>query len=307
MEAGARARRAGFRLRLPRVSPSVFRGVCIAALAAIVLVTITGATVRLTDSGLGCEDWPNCGEEFLPPASFHALVEFSNRGVGIAVGLTTLLAGLAAFRVPNLPRRLFWGALALPGSVLAQGVLGGITVLSGLHPLVVMGHFLLSLVAVAAGVLVVLGAHWFAAGRPDRPVPRPLMWLSLALAPLLLALVVTGAFVTAAGPRSGGENIARFGNLEDAVYVHVRVTAAFGIGFLVLAAWLWRLRASMRPELLVAGGMLAALVGQMVVGEVQWRNELPWWLVLIHVTLATAVFGCMTLLAGRLVGRARPA
>jgi cytochrome c oxidase assembly protein subunit 15 len=208
--------------------------------------------------------------------------------------------------VANLPRRLFWGALVLPGTVLAQGVLGGFTVLSGLHPLVVMGHFLLSLVAVAAAVLVVLGAHWFVVGRPDRSAPRLVMWLSLALVPALLALVVTGAFVTAAGPRSGGEAVERFGNLENAIYVHVRVTAVFGVGFLVLAVALWRLREGLRPELLVAGGMLAALVGQMVVGEAQWRNQLPWWLVLIHVTLATTVFACMVLLAGRLVGRARP-
>jgi cytochrome c oxidase assembly protein subunit 15 len=307
MEAGARERRAGLRFRLPRVSPIAFRGFCAAALAAIVFVTITGATVRLTDSGLGCEDWPNCGDQFLPPASFHSLVEFSNRAVGVAVGITTVVAGLAAFLVQGLPRRLFWGALALPGTVLAQGVLGGFTVLSGLHPLVVMGHFLLSLAAVAIGVLVVLGAHWFAVGHPERTAPRWLMWLSVALWPVLVALAVTGAFVTAAGPRSGGESIERFGDLENAIYVHVRATAAFGIGFLILAVALWRLRTHLRPELFIVGGMLAALVVQMVVGEVQWRNELPWWLVLIHVTLATAVVACLTLLTGRLVGRARRA
>jgi cytochrome c oxidase assembly protein subunit 15 len=307
MEAGVEERRAGRRLRLPRVSPAAFRGFCVAALGAIVFVTITGATVRLTDSGLGCENWPSCGDQFLPPTRFHSLVEFSNRGVGIAVGITTLLAGLAAFRVRDLPRWLFWGALALPASVLAQGVLGGLTVLSGLHPLVVMGHFLLSLVAVAVAVLVVLGAHWFAVGRPTLAAPRWLMWLSLALVLPLLALVITGALVTAAGPRSGGENVQRFGDLEDAIYVHVRATAVFGIGFLVLLVALWRLRGSLRPELLVAGGLLAVLLVQMVVGEVQWRNELPWWLVLIHVTLATTAVACATLLTGRLVGRARRA
>jgi cytochrome c oxidase assembly protein subunit 15 len=308
MEAGAERdrRSSGLRLRLPRVSPTAFRGFCALALGAIVFVTITGATVRLTGSGLGCADWPNCGDTFLPPKSFNSLVEFSNRAVGIAVGIATVIAALAALRVRNLPRWLLWGTIALPLSVAAQGVLGGITVLTELHPLIVMGHFLLSVAAIALAVVVLLGAHWFATERPGRVVPRWLAWLGVALVPLLLALVVSGAFVTAAGPHSGGEDIPRFGNLETAVYVHVRVTAAFGIGFLVLLAVLWRARESLRVEAFVAGGVLAVLVGQMIVGEVQWRNHLvPWWLILIHVTLATAVFAGMTLLAARLVGRTR--
>jgi heme a synthase len=310
MEAGTggEQRAAGLRLRLPRVSPEVFRGFCALALAAIVIVTITGATVRLTGSGLGCENWPRCGETFLPPKSFNSLVEFGNRGVGVAVGIATVLAALAAFRVSNLPRWLLAGAIALPLSVLAQGILGGITVLAELHPLIVLGHFLLSLAAIALGIVVLLGAHWFAAGGPDRAAPRWLAWLGVGLVPLLAALVVTGAFVTAAGPHSGGEDIPRFGDLETAVYVHVRATAAFAIGFLVLLAVLVRLRQALRTEAVLAGALLAVLLGQMAVGEVQWRNQLtPWWLILIHVALATAVFSVMTLLAARLVGRARRA
>jgi cytochrome c oxidase assembly protein subunit 15 len=303
---GSRQPASWLRVRVPHVSPGFFRACCAAALAAIVFVTITGATVRLTGSGLGCENWPRCGDTFLPPKSFNSIVEFSNRGVGIAVGITTIIAALAAFRVRNLPRWLLVGAIALPLSVLAQGILGGITVLTELHPLIVMGHFLLSLAAVALAVVVLLAAHWVAAGRPERLVPRWLVWLGLGLLPLLLALVVTGAFVTAAGPHSGGEDIPRFGDLETAVYVHVRVTAAFGIAYLVLLAVLWRRRRPLRVEWLVALALLVLLLGQMVVGELQWRNHLTqWWLILIHVTLATAVFGAMTLLAARLAGRAR--
>ncbi len=110
--------------------------------------------MRLTDSGLGCENWPRCGESFLPEKEYHSLVEFGNRVVGFAVGITTLVAAVAAFRVPGLPRWLLWGAVALPFTVLAQGILGGITVLFELHPLIVMGHFLLSLVALALAIVV---------------------------------------------------------------------------------------------------------------------------------------------------------
>jgi cytochrome c oxidase assembly protein subunit 15 len=292
-------------LRLPRVSPRAFVGFTVAALAALVAVTVTGATVRLTGSGLGCDNWPRCGNSVFPEKSFHPLVEFSNRGVGFVVGIVTLAAALAAFRVEGLPRRLLWGAVALPFVVLLQGVLGGIAVLTDLNAWVVMGHFLLSLLAVALGVVVVLGAHFFAAGRPSRTCPRPLAWLAVAGVPVLLALVVTGAFVTAAGPHAGGQDIPRVGNLEDALYVHVRATAVFGIGFLVLVAALVRLRRALRPELVLALALLAVILAQMAVGEVQWRNQLPWWLVLLHVSLATVVFGSMTGLAARLVARRR--
>ena len=294
-------------VRLPRVSPRAFVVFVATALAALVAVTVTGATVRLTGSGLGCDNWPRCGDSVFPEKSFHPLVEFSNRGVGFVVGIVTLAAAVAAFRVDGLPRRLLWGAVALPFVVLLQGVLGGIAVLTDLNAWVVMGHFLLSLLAVALGVLVVLGARFFAAGRPARACPRPLAWLAVAGVPVLLALVVTGTFVTAAGPHAGGRDIPRVGNLEDALYVHVRATAVFGIGFLLLVGVLVRLRRSLRPELILAVGLLALLVGQMAVGEVQWRDQLPWWLVLLHVSLATVVFGSMTALAARLVARRRPA
>jgi cytochrome c oxidase assembly protein subunit 15 len=305
MSVGAEQRGAeGFRLRIPRVSPTAFRAMCALALAAILIVTISGATVRLTGSGLGCENWPRCGEGFFPPKSFNSIVEFGNRAVGVAVGIVTVLAALAAFRVERLPRRLFWGAILLPVSVLAQGILGGITVLTDLHPLIVMGHFLLSIAAIALGVVVALGAHWFAVGRPERTAPRWLAWLACALLPLLVALVVTGAFVTAAGPHSGGENIERFGDLKDAAYLHVRVTAAFGIAFLVCLVAIWRVRPSLATEFALSGAILGLLVGQMVVGEVQWRNHLTqWWVILIHVVLASVVFAAMTLLAARLVAR----
>lgn len=295
MEAGAT--RAS---RLPAVSLGVFRGLTYAALGALLLIVVSGATVRLTASGLGCENWPRCGETFLPEKDFHALVEFGNRVVGFGVGIVTLLVAGAAWRVERLPRWLVWTATALPFTVLAQGVLGGITVVFELHPLIVMAHFLLSLVAIAVAVLVVLGALGLSDG--ERPAPAATA-LALATVPSALALVVTGALVTAAGPHSGGEEIARFGNVLDAVHVHIGATAVFGVTFLGLVVVLAAGR--LRTELALAGGVLALLMAQMAIGEVQWRNGLPWGLVLVHVGLATLVWTGVVALAGRLVLRWR--
>ena len=303
MEDVAAPRRA--RLRLPAVSAEAFRWAAYAALVALFLVTVSGATVRLTGSGLGCDNWPRCGDTFLPEQGSHAYVEFGNRVIGFLVGLTTLGAALAAWRA-RVPRGLFLLALGLPLLVLGQGILGGITVIFELHPLIVMGHFLLSLAAVAlALVLVVRTERWLRGGTAP-PVPRWLRALALGLVPVALALVVSGAFVTAAGPHSGGADIERLGSLEDAVYVHVRVTAVFGVGFIALLGALFRRRALARTESVVAGLTLVVLVLQMVVGEVQWRNQLPWWLVLLHVALATLVWSGIVTLAALLRGT-RPA
>ncbi len=300
MEAGARTAR----LRSLTVSPALFEWLAWAALAALFLIVVSGATVRLTGSGLGCENWPRCGETFLPPKDYHAFVEFGNRAAGFVVGLTTLVTAAGALRVRSLPRWLLASAVALPFTVLAQGVLGGITVLFELHPLVVMGHFLLSLVALAVAVAVLLGARAHARGAGIE-APLGSSWLALALVPAALALVVSGTLVTAAGPHSGGEDIARFGDLIEAVHIHIGATAVFGILFLALLGLLLVERRRARVELRLAAVVLGLLLVQMAVGEVQWREGLPWGLVLLHVTVATAVWVCVVALAARIVLRRR--
>ena len=135
------------------VSAETFALLSYVALAALFLIVVSGATVRLTGSGLGCDNWPRCGSSFLPEKNFHALVEYGNRGVGFVVGIVTLVAAIGATRVERLPRWLLWAAWVLPVTVLLQGVLGGITVLVELHPLIVMAHFLLSLLALGVAEL----------------------------------------------------------------------------------------------------------------------------------------------------------
>jgi cytochrome c oxidase assembly protein subunit 15 len=168
----------------------------------------------------------------------------------------------------------------------------------------VMGHYLLSLAALAVAVVVVQGARDLV--RPAAAeAPLGSAWLALALVPAAGALVVSGTLVTAAGPHSGGEEIPRFGNLLNAVHIHIGATAIFGVVFLGLLALLVAERGRARVELALAGTVLALLLAQMAVGEVQWREALPWWLVLVHVTLATAVWVVVTALASRIVLRRR--
>ncbi len=289
------------RLWRRRVSPRGFSRIATVSLVGLLLVVGTGAIVRLTASGLGCENWPRCGDKPFPEQGFHAFVEFGNRVVALVAIILTIVTWLASRRVDGLQRWVRWLAGIVAIGLIAQIPLGGLTVILELHPLAVMSHFFLAMAMLGLAVVVALEARALASGKPESSVPRALGWLGLGLLPLGIALLVTGAFVTAAGPHSGGADIRRLGNLEDALYVHVRISAAFGIGFLVLLAGLVVHRRSARGELLLACGALGLLLVQMGIGEYQWRNELPWGVVVVHVTLAALVWVALVAIALRLV------
>jgi cytochrome c oxidase assembly protein subunit 15 len=274
------------------VSPRRFLQLATAGLLALFVVVTSGAFVRLTDSGLGCDNWPRCGDKPYPEQGFHAFVEFGNRMVALAGIVLTLVVWLASRRVEGLPRWVRLVALAAFLGTVAQIPLGGLTVILDLHPLAVMSHFLLALVVVALSTVVALEALAAARGRAEQPV-GPRWWRLLASAgvPACLALVVTGAVVTASGPHSGGEDVRRLGiEVTDAVYVHVRATAVYGIGLLLVAAWVVRNRDRVPGLVRLGAVLLATLLVQMAVGEIQYRNALPWWLVLLHVVLGTAIW-----------------
>ena len=211
-----------------------------------------------------------------------------------------LLRGSRRGRTPELPRFARLAALGAFLGGLAQIPLGGVTVILDLHPLAVMSHFLLALVVVALAVVVAVEAWSLERGLGDPVGPgwmrRAVVWLGL---PLCASLVVTGAVATASGPHPGAdEDVDRLGlGIEETVYWHVRVAAVFGICVLVLGAILLRRRREAPGVVLVWAGLLAALAAQAIVGEVQYRNALPWGLVLVHVILAAAIWTLFVALA----------
>ena len=275
------------------MSPRRFLRLATLSLGAMLVVVTSGAFVRLTGSGLGCENWPRCGDTPYPEQGFHAFVEFGNRVVAAIGILFALATWIASRRTPELPRFARLAALGAFLGGLAQIPLGGVTVILDLHPLAVMSHFLLALVVVALAVVVAVEAWSLerGLGSPVGPgwMRRAVVWLGL---PLCAALVVTGAVATASGPHPGAdEDVDRLGlGIAETVYWHVRVAAVFGICVLVLGAMLVRRRRDAPGVVLVWAGLLAALVAQAIVGEVQYRNALPWGLVLVHVVLAAAIW-----------------
>lgn len=288
-----------------QLTPRRYRAIAIGALVALAVIIVTGAAVRLTNSGLGCDDWPNCSStRLIDVSSKHAAIEQLNRFFTGVVGLAVIAAVLGSLvRVPRRRDLLVLSALLVIG-VIGNAVLGGISVLVDLHPVAVQGHMLLSMGLIVAGTALVRRA-----GEPDgvpreRVVSAATDRMVLAHFALSCAAIVTGTVVTGAGPHAGDEQAER---LDVAIETVARIHGVTVMATLVLAlavAWRARTVAGDRRALANALSTWIFLGGvQAAIGYVQYFNGVPALLVGIHVAGATAVMWASTLL---LLDRSRP-
>ncbi len=303
------------------VTPQRFALIARWALWSLVAIVITGSLVRLTGSGLGCSEWPNCEPgEFVPAADFHGWVEFGNRIVTGLVSVAVVVAVGASWW--RRPRRndLVWWSLGLVAGVVFQIGLGAVTVLTHLSPPVVMSHFLASQVLVAAAVVLAHRSAREPLTNGDRAAGLPAHIRSLAwlAATLTAAALWTGTVVTGTGPHGGDEHVER---LQFALPSVARI---HGITVVVLAAVtllgglaVRRLAATSGEETVSAdaamlGRRIRIVIGTMAIqaaiGYVQYFNELPVLLVALHVVGATLLTIAMTrmVLAAETAHRAPP-
>jgi cytochrome c oxidase assembly protein subunit 15 len=266
------------------------------SLGALWLIVLTGAAVRVTDSGLGCRHWPGCEAGHpLPAKDYHAFIEFGNRAIGGVVIVLVLLTAVAARFVPGLGRRGRRLALWVFAGTLAQAPLGYLAVNTDLHWPVVAAHLLLSMAVIAGAVVLTLEALRLRSGSADDSLPREVPRAGLAVALAGAVLLVTGTLATAGGPHSGGgaEHVDRLWRLEPLVYVHAFAVGVFGLGLVFLLGYLASQRARW-PRLFTLGvGLFGLLLVQMALGEIQYRTHLPWPLVLVHVGVAAAVWALL--------------
>jgi cytochrome c oxidase assembly protein subunit 15 len=277
-------------VRLPRVSPSTYRRITLVAGLALAFIIVTGAGVRLTGSGLGCSDWPTCEQDqFVAPLEVNAMIEFVNRLITGLVSVAVMLAVLGSLvRVPRRRDLTLW-SLGLVAGVLAQIVLGGLTVLFHLAPPFVIGHFLLSMVLMwNAVVLHERAGH---DGSPGLPlVPPRLRTLGRALVATGAVVILSGTIVTGTGPHGGDETVER---LPFEITEVVRIHSIMMWVFLGLATWaLWELHRSGAPLGVDrrARFLVGAIVFQGVVGYTQYFTGVPPWLVLVHVAGSIVVW-----------------
>jgi len=281
------------------ISPPRYAQVTLVALAALSLIVLTGAGVRLTGSGLGCPDWPKCYGGTVPPLDTHAVIEYGNRVLTGFVGIAVIAASaLAWFRRPFRWHLAFFGAL-LPLGVIGQAILGALVVKYHLAPGLVMSHFILSMLLLDAAFALAWCSRYEPAER-RASTDRLGVWAVRALIPLGQLTILAGTIATASGPHAGahaGQLVHRFtfegtGTLEWVVQRHSAIAALFGIA--AIAVWLLLRRPggderAIRPLTAV----IALLALQGAVGGIQWALELPSELVWLHVTLATLTWLAM--------------
>ena len=243
------------------------------------LLVLTGGTVRVTDSGMGCPTWPECTYDSFTPVpgqaegAFHAWIEFGNR-------LLTFLLLFAAVAViilviKNKRKDLRLLALAQIGGIFGQGILGGITVLTHLNPISVASHFILSIILIAGAHTLVARSH---AIRVERPQKSALLQVHTLLT---FVAIVVGTLVTGAGPHAGD---------SDAPRLQIKISTITTVhGFLVIALILFTIygiyrkfpgtRDDCQRWLTI---FLAVSMAQGLIGYIQYLNGVPEILVIAH-------------------------
>ena len=251
-------------------------------------IVITGASVRITGSGLGCSTWPECTPGSFTPtpdqpeSPLHAWIEFGNRLLTFILLLNALLLMISILRNKRSELRIL-GLIQILG-ILAQGVLGGITVLTGLNPATVSAHFLLSIVLIAAALSLRQRAH----GKT--PTDIKLAPLTLRLARLTLALtalvIFAGTIVTGSGPHAGDDLAERF-NLDPRMmsWIHADlVIALIGVTVaMLIAVRLGESEITRSSWGVSARNFLIICLAQGLIGYTQYFTGLPELLVGFHI------------------------
>ncbi|MSO58833.1 MAG: heme A synthase [Ilumatobacteraceae bacterium] len=271
------------------VTPQLYRRIAGLSLAALCVIVFTGALVRLTGSGLGCADWPRCSQEkFVDVSSSHTAIEQVNRLFTGIVSTLVIIAVLAArFRHPRRRDLVKWSWSLVVG-VLAQILLGGIVVLTGLNPVANMGHFLLSMALVTCGFIL-----FRKSGEPSEKPIRRTQGISAVLQRdlqvfglLATATLIAGTVVTATGPHAGDEDAVRFGfELRSVARVHSALVIVMLICAVVVV---WRIAKHVTtPSLSALDDSMKTFVVvaafQGVIGYAQYFSGVPVFLVSIHI------------------------
>lgn len=252
-------------------------------------IVLTGATVRITGSGLGCPTWPECTYgSYVPVAgqaegAFHAWIEFGNR----LLTFLLLFAAVAVviYAIKKARRDLLWRALLQVLGIFGQGVIGGITVLTDLNPLAVASHFILSIFLIAGAVSIV------ARGRTPlisiRPTELKVKVLARAQVLLTFVVIVIGTLVTGSGPHAGDLDAPRLNLDERAIsWLHAdAVIALLGVSLALLV--LSEISPETKRRIKI---FFAVTLVQGSIGYLQYVLGLPELLVIIHVLGSTLVW-----------------
>ena len=260
------------------------------------VIVITGGIVRITGSGLGCPTWPECAPGSYTPSPeqledpLHIWIEFGNRLLTFVLGIAALAALFYSLRfIPNLRIRLL--ALGQVLGIVGQAILGGITVLTGLHPTTVAAHLLLSIILISGALSLRQRVY----GRIPRSFEKQILTRSLskALVALGFVVIVMGTIVTGTGPHAGDDASVRFDfDIRTVAWLHADLVIAFlGLSLATLIAVRLGEREPARSVLLRKIYLLLGIsLSQGGIGYLQYFTGVPELLVIAHLIGAVSVW-----------------
>jgi len=280
-------------MRLPRVPEGTLRRLTTLDFLLLVAIVVSGAVVRLTNSGLGCRDWPRCSAtQFVNVSTHHAAIEQVNRLFSGAIGIPLAITVVAAVQLRPRRRDLVRLAWILFGLFWCEAVLGGISVEVKLAWVSVMSHFLLALALVSVALRLRRRAREPETARAAVVDPRAGLLVRLMFV-WTIAVVIAGTLVTAAGPHGGDRDAKRLSiPITDLARVHGVLVDSLIVLTLATVYVLVRTRAP-RRVLDTASAALAVMVAQGVLGYVQYAKAIPALLVGFHVFGAVLVFAAV--------------
>ncbi len=256
-------------------------------LLANVVIIATGGIVRLTGSGLGCDQWPGCTTtSFLPGIDdgIHGFIEFGNRTLSGLLAILAILAVLSVWRLRRERRDLWVHAWIILGGVLVQALMGMVVVYSGLAMSTVGIHYFLSAVLVGVATSLVLRVRRIPGPR-QRVVPSWMVALTHVAMLLMAAVVVLGIFTTGSGPHSGDEDVIRDSSAwEQLAHTHAWFGYALAAALVVLLGGAVATRQTRYLGAVIAAVIIVAV--QIAVGIAQARLGIPALLVGVHMVLA---------------------
>jgi cytochrome c oxidase assembly protein subunit 15 len=279
-------------------APARLKAYAWASLASQILIVVTGGLVRLTGSGLGCPTWPKCTDESfvsVPEMGIHGLIEFGNRLLTFVLVIIAALTFVVIRRTSKSLRfGLTWPAVLLVLGIIAQALLGGVTVLTGLNSRVVGAHFLVSGVLISiASVLV-----WRAYSPKHEPISYQAVLMAWPIYIVGWVTVIVGVVVTGAGPHAGDANTPRNG-LDLETWQHYHSWPAYLMTGMVLLALVlvWRSvqsRKMKNPAVKSLGILLIVSILQGLLGIVQANMGVPALLAGVHMLGASLIISLLT-------------
>lgn len=291
---------------LPPWFQKVFKGLLIEV---FILLTL-GATVRVLNAGLACPDWPLCFGDVIPDFHPQVYLEFIHRVLAGVIAVVTTVLVVILCRRKNVPKSVKVLGLLSIFLLIAQVVLGGLTVLLRLDSKVVAAH--LTMGTALYGILLWMYLTLRYAGfQPVSEEDRQFKPIAIgALLAICTQIILGGlvashyaALVCTDFPLCFGKWFPTFSGIIGLNVIHR--TFAYIVVLVVIVNW-WLLRKYVEDIQIkkTANWLLFFVFVQFAIGVSNVVFHTPPLLAVLHLTAASALLGLATANVRRITQRA---